>query len=312
MKFLFLFLFISTIAGAGQFMPPNDLWRQDCLTCKPFNQMTQDLFNRIVEAGKKSYQANADSNGERLVVNPLWSDSTVNADCCRGCVQGEVTVNMYGGMARRAEMNPEGFALVLGHELSHAYGGQPYYPNSDRMSAEGQSDYEGAKTAYAKIAALVPELQQDFDADTFIKDACARSQNPKTCEHSLTGGLSLGTLLATLSGDPAPQYETPDQTKVSRTETSYPKTTQCRLDTYFAGTFGNPRPACWFKSTGTEPTPTPYPTPYPTPFPTPNPTPNPTPAPTPEPSPWPTPWPTDPWDPWGNDDWNWPWPTWPW
>lgn len=301
MKILFLLMFLSFGAKAGQFMPANDLWREDCLTCMPLNQMSQELFNKIVDAGRKAYAKNADSNGEKLVINALWSDSTVNANCCRGCTSGTVEVNMYGGMARRAEMNPEGFALVLGHELSHAYGGQPYYPNSDRMSAEGQSDYEGAKTAYARIAALVPELNDNIDVSDFIEKACQGRDD--SCRHSLSGGMSLGTLLATLSGDPAPQYETPDPTVVNKTLTSYPKTTQCRLDTYLLGTLNKDRPACWFKN-GSDPTPTPNPTP--TPAPTPNPTPNPDPEPR-DPWDWPEyPWPDfplpDPWD----------WPEWPW
>lgn len=249
MRYLLLFvsLLFSTFGLCGQFMPPNNLDQEDCINCFNSNGMTEDLFNRIVDAGRVAYAENAQNNSEKLVINNLWSDSTVNANCCRGCTYGQVTVNMYGGMARRAEINPEGFALVLGHELSHAYGGEPYYPNSDRMSAEGQSDYEGARTAYRKIAALVPELNIDFEPSEYIKNQC---NGDKQCEHSLVGGLALGTLLARLSGNVQPSYETPDTSVVWRTETSYPKTTQCRLDTYRAGTLNLERPSCWFKKPG--------------------------------------------------------------
>jgi hypothetical protein len=195
---------------------------EDCLTCESFsaNPVTQDLFKKIVEAGKKAYAAEAATNGERLVINAKWTDSTVNADCCRGCTAGQVTVNMYGGLARRSEVTPEGFALVLGHELSHAYGGTPYIDVGSRMSAEGQSDYEGAKTAFYRIAALVPELRKEADFSDTIKNACKGKVGDANvdCMHDLSGGLSLGHLLSVLSGDSKPAYETPD-------------TTQCRVDT---------------------------------------------------------------------------------
>lgn len=300
---LSLFFISPIVAKTNTFMPENDLWRQDCVNCFNANGMDQQLFTKIIEAGKKGYAENARQNGEQLVINNKWTDSTVNADCCRGCEYGKVIVNMYGGMARRSEMNPEGFALVLGHELSHAYGGTPYIEAENRMSAEGQSDYEGARTAYRKIAAYVPELKQDLSYDEYVGQLCAQKTGDdfKDCVHGLAGGQALGNLLATLSGEPVPSYQTPDQTRVSRTETSYPATVQCRLDTYLVGTLNRPRPACWFKASATDPNPTPEPTSVPTP--------EPTSFPTPEPTPWPEP--NDPWQ-WPTWDWPWDWPTWPW
>jgi hypothetical protein len=237
------------MAFAGNFMPENDLNLQDCLTCETAKGgVTREVFNKIVEAGKKAYAAEAKNNNEKLVINALWFNSTVNANCCRGCKTNEVTVNMYGGLARRSEVTPEGFALVLSHELNHAYGGTPYYPDSDRMSAEGQADYAGAKEAYYRLAKLVPELRKDIDAGSFIKEKCATNPNRIDCEHALLAGLSLGELLSVLSNEKKPQYETPDPTIVKETLTSYPDTVQCRVDTYLAGALNKERPACWFNS----------------------------------------------------------------
>lgn len=310
-------LFISHGAFAnGKFMPENDLWREDCgATCFNSNGMTKEIFDKILAAGQKAYDPYAQKNGERLVINNKWTDSTVNADCCRGCEAGKVIVNMYGGMARRNEINFEGFALVLGHELNHAYGGAPYYPGSDQMSAEGQSDYEGARTAYRKIAALVPELKKDISYEDYVGQLCAgkTGEEFKDCVHSLEGGKALGNLLAVLSGEGVPSYQTPDTSRVSQTETSYPRTVQCRVDTYLAGTLNKSRPACWFYDPNPNPTPTPQPTPtpWPTDYPTPNPTPNPTPFPTPNPTPEPKcHWCWECWT-WHCDDfgspWDWPW-----
>jgi len=253
-KLLVIFVsFSSTVAFAQSkdtFMPDNDLWKQDSFEASN-GGITQTVFNKIVAAGKKAYAENARQNNEALVINALWTDATVNANCCRGCEPGKVIVNMYGGLARRSEITPEGFALVLGHELSHAYGGAPYIEEAERMSAEGQADYQGARTAYKKLAALVPDLKKDISVDDSIKEFCKdkTGEDLKDCIHSLSGGMSLGKLLSTLSGDGPVSYQTPDPTVVDETLTSYPSTTQCRVDTYLAGTLNKDRPACWFKPT---------------------------------------------------------------
>jgi hypothetical protein len=241
-------------ANISKFMPENNLGDSDCVYCESLSErpVTEAVFNKIIEAGKKAYAARAKTNKEKLVINNKWLDKTVNADCSR--YNGIVTVNMYGGLARRDEITPEGFALVLSHELNHAYGGAPFYTNSDRMSGEGQADYMSTKDAYAKIAALVPELQQDITTDSFVLNTCTKTYGNQTnnkyrdCLHALEGGKALANLLAVLNGDTVANYETPDPTVVKKTITTYPATTQCRLDSYLLGELNKPRPACWFKN----------------------------------------------------------------
>lgn len=244
-------LFCSGVAQAKNFMPENDLWRQDCLECESISPVNQEVFNKIIDAGKKAYASNAKNNDESIVINALWTDSTVNANCSR--VGNKVTVNMYGGLARRQEMNAEGFALVLCHELGgHAYGGYPYVQFWNKMSAEGQSDYMATKECFAKIAALVPELKTTHDSyNEFSQNKCSKvfgnSSKYYNCINGAEGALSLGSLLAVLNKEAIPKFETPDSTVVQETELSYPATTQCRLDTYWNGLLNLSRPACWFK-----------------------------------------------------------------
>lgn len=252
LKALALGFVVSVLVSCGSethgFVPDNELWREDCLNCESVSlaPVTQELFVKIVEAGKKAYASNAKANYETLIINAKWTDPTVNANCLRS--GGKVTVNMFGGLARRSEITPQGFALVLSHELGHAYGGTPYVNWWNKMSAEGQSDWMATKDGYRKIAALVPELSQTPSTDPFVKKACKGKTGTAfiDCIHSLDGGNSLGALLAVLSEEPIPNYETPDPTVVTKTELSYPKTVQCRLDTYFAGTLNLARPKCWF------------------------------------------------------------------
>ena len=242
MKFIIvLLLILSSQLFAQSFMPENDLWKEDGLFNKS-NGMTRELFEEIVQAGMDAYKPIADANSEKLVINARWDDATVNANCSRWW--GTVTINMYGGLARRDEVNPEGFALVLCHELGHAYGGYPYIQAWRKMSAEGQSDYYGSKECLKKIYPLLKrQLQPEYVSD-FTRENCGADED---CLLSLSAGKGLGDLLSKLKNDPEPEYETPDETVVEQTQLSYPETVQCRLDTYFHGALSLDRPLCWFK-----------------------------------------------------------------
>lgn len=229
------------------FVEDNDLWMEDDINSKA--GITKEMFNKVVAMGLEIYKPIATENNEKLTINPNWSDSTVNADCSR--YYGRVTVNMYGGLARRSEVTPEGFALVLCHELGHAYGGIPYInKGQDDLSAEGQSDYYGAKDCLRKI---LPKLEMPaVTATAYTERRCQElgtqdSIEYKLCIRQLDAAMSLGKLLAVLKEEPIPSFETPDLTVVEETETSYPATTQCRMDTYHNGSLMLERPRCWFK-----------------------------------------------------------------
>ena len=242
--FIFLVTLLSFNAfSKTSFMPENNLWQEDCLYCKSVNGVDQAVFEKIIDIAKNIYQPLADSNKETLTINKNWEDPTVNANCMR--YNGEVTINMYGGLARRSEVTAEGFTLVLCHELSHAYGGAPYIRPSTKMSAEGQADYMATFECAKKVFQEMNPQGLGMEPTQYMIDSC---QGSRPCLSSLVGGQSLGNLLSVLSNDPTPDYQTPDPTIVPKTLTSYPETTQCRLDTYFAGALRLKRPACWFKN----------------------------------------------------------------
>jgi len=222
-----------------QSWPENNLWMEDGFLN---GDVTEDVFNEIINISKELYAPIAEQWKEELVINALWDDSTVNANANRDG-KGWTEVNMYGGLARRAEVLPEGFALVLCHELSHLYGGAPYIDVPRKMSAEGQSDYMGAGWCLRNVAQKM-SVKGNFIVTDYMKKKCA---NGETCIRQLAAGVSLGTLLARMNGEGAPNLETPDNSVVRKTNTSYPKTTQCRLDTYHNGALGLDRPLCWYK-----------------------------------------------------------------
>lgn len=242
-----LLLSFSAIAQSHHFMEENDLWLED----QPFkrnSELTQEVFNRIIDIADSIYQPIAKAQNESLTINRRWDDSTVNANCSR--FFGYVTVNMYGGLARRDEITPDGFAMVLCHELGHAYGGKPYTSVWQQLSAEGQSDYYGAKECHYKIMEELKLEGVEPLLTGFMEDTCNEKYNKgnkEWCLRGLAAGQSLGHLLSVVKEQPIPDYETPDLTEVPQTLTSYPDTVQCRLDTYLRGVLGQERPRCWFK-----------------------------------------------------------------
>ena len=222
-----------------QFAPDNSLHLEDTLEK---SSAGEEVFNEIIDVARDLYLPYAEERGERLIFNKRWEDSTVNASMSRSW--GTVSVNMYGGLYRRPEVTPEAFALVVCHELGHAYGGVPYLRSSSKISAEGQADYYGAGECLKKVMAVVEVSHEASSMELPYADAVCDNGD---CIRGLKAGLGLGTLLQVLMEQPPLSYETPDQTIVTRTELSYPRTAQCRLDTYRAGTLDQPRPACWFK-----------------------------------------------------------------
>ncbi len=232
------------------FVEDNDLWKEDDINAK--SGITKEVFEKVIAAGLKIYKPIATANNESLSIKNNWDDATVNANCSR--YFGSVTINMYGGLARREEVNMEGFALVLCHELGHAYGGRPYISDWQKMSAEGQSDYYGTHDCLRKVLPTLwaEEGKEDGFVEAYPETKCAEvfganSADYAMCLRQLSGSQSLGNLLAAIKQEPVPSFETPDQTVVEETNLSYPATIQCRVDTYHNGTLNMDRPKCWFK-----------------------------------------------------------------
>lgn len=256
MKYLFLFLFTFSLnAETVFFMPENQLSKQDT---KEEANISKELFNKIIDTAIVEYEEVTKEFGDTLTVNAKWEDSTVNASA--GRFFKWATLNFYGGLARRKEVTPGGFTLVVCHELGHLYGGTPYIREWGKLSAEGQADYYGVKECMHKV---LQHIEEDFYTPTeYMLESCEKETNlndnsngnsneeiavDEMCVRKLLSGQSVGDLFASMKSEEAPQYETPDETVVEKTILSYPETIQCRLDTYFNATKNLERPACWFK-----------------------------------------------------------------
>ncbi|MES2855187.1 MAG: hypothetical protein V4692_04965 [Bdellovibrionota bacterium] len=209
--------------------------------------ISEATFNAVIDAAEKIYKPIFKSKGANFVVVRKWSDGTVNAYAEQSGTEWKVS--MFGGLARHPETTPDGFAEVVCHEIGHHLAGMPKYGGANSWAAvEGQSDYYATLKCMHKIIAELPEwpTMLPTEVDPMVTERCNQAwpeneTKQKICVRSSYGGLALSRLLASLNSEAVPNFNTPDKSKVGRTNENHPKG-QCRLDTYFAGAVCNVDP----------------------------------------------------------------------
>lgn len=227
LTFLFLLLFHNTLL-AHQFLPENDLHLED----QHFlSNLTEDDFDWVMGEISYLYAPIVAKMGARLVIDGDWYDSTVNAYAYQN--GNTWVVQMFGGMARRPEVNIQAFALIVCHELGHHLAGFPAYSGS-WASSEGQSDYFSTMVCGRKFFSTIRDDVEYLNATAIriCKEAYDGSKR-RTCYHVLKGASGLSSLLSNMSGERS-SFDTPSTSRVSRTNTSHPSA-QCRLDTMVSG-----------------------------------------------------------------------------
>lgn len=210
----------------------------------PQPMMTQALFNTITDQVVSAHSAYVASLGGKLTGEKDWLNPEVNAYANQS--GSSWIIHMYGGLARRKEVTPDGFALVACHEVGHHLGGFPTYPSPDTWAAvEGQADYWGARScakriwrnAYKVNARRAQEIRQAHVLPMGVAENCDKvysnvgKNDVNLCLRISAAGQSLANLLAALEGSRAPNYDTPDPSSVDSTDPNHPAA-QCRLDTY--------------------------------------------------------------------------------
>lgn len=217
------------------YLPENDLWQED--TFNNNNSITEQSFSQIIDSVTRFYFPLATGQGATLTIVKRWTDSTVNAYAQQSGKTWMVT--MYGGLARRPEVTPDGFAMVVCHELGHHFGGFPFYGDGEWAATEGQADYFATHVCAKKIWADQAEENARYRTlvPESVKAACdgvySAEKAQDICYRTAKAGLSLATLNSVSSGRP-PRFDTPDQRRVTTTYTKHPNG-QCRLDTYYQG-----------------------------------------------------------------------------
>lgn len=229
----------ASFTAFGSILPPNDLHLEDNL--EMVANMTEEEFKDIIEGVISLYREPAAAQGATLKVNAMWTNSTVNASAQQ--MGKNWIINMYGGLARRDEVTPDGFAMVVCHELGHHFAGFAFKGQSWAAN-EGQSDYFATHACARRVWGKQSDVNAKFRTSVgeFEKSKCDEAHTEQAdkdlCYRTSAAGLSLATLLSKLGNSGEPKFDTPDAKTVVRTNDNHPAA-QCRLDTYFQAALCN-------------------------------------------------------------------------
>ena len=221
----------DTVGREVIFMPENDLHLEDGFF---LSSMSQSEFNSVINKLTNAYSSVVANLGANLKIIGNWRDNTVNAYAYQKGAYWYVDI--FGGLARRPELSPDGLALVVCHELGHHLGGFPDYVG-EWASSEGQSDYFSTQACAKKIWGGETSNNRrayengSYSAVKFCEQSLISDSKVPLCVRTVDASMGLASLLGG-GGNFSPLR--PDKTEVRRTKTSHPNA-QCRLDTYAQG-----------------------------------------------------------------------------
>jgi hypothetical protein len=226
--------------GLEGFLPENDLRIET--NAKRFGGITEEQFNSVIDIYEALYTPIVKEQGGNLQIVRNWNDGTVNAYAQQ--IGTTWRVSMFGGLARHETITPDGFALVVCHEIGHHIGGAPRKVSpwsSPWASNEGQADYFATLKCLRRAWETDnnEEIVRKMDVPASLAKACGEqhlwNQDYYMCVRGGMAGMSVSKLFQALgSTGPEPKFETPDTRVVTRTNDNHPAY-QCRLDTYFQG-----------------------------------------------------------------------------
>ncbi|MDD2805561.1 MAG: hypothetical protein PHV33_08405 [Elusimicrobiales bacterium] len=228
----------AAASDCAGFLPPNNL--KIPVDSPMARGISEAQFNEVMDTIEKIYKPIVAARGGQLVLKRLWTDATVNASAQQS--GKSYILNMYGGLARHETITQDGMALVACHELGHHLGGAPKTGGwNPWASNEGQSDY----FANLKCLRLVfsDKASKSFTAlsegDEVAGQGCeamySSDEDRAVCYRAAMAGKSVAYLFKALRNETVtPRYDTPSATVVTTMMSAHPPT-QCRMDTYLAG-----------------------------------------------------------------------------
>lgn len=205
--------------------------------------MDEAEFKSILAKIQSAYEARVSAHGGRLQISGDWRSETLNAGAQQ--MFGSWKVQITGGLARRPELTPDGFALIVCHELGHHLGGFAFARADNPFggvwaASEGQSDYFATQVCTRKIWGADSQINAGFrsKATPIMKQKCnsvwSTAPEQDLCYRVLVATDSMITTMATLMKKPIPQFDTPDMSEVTATLGTHPPV-QCRMDTSMQG-----------------------------------------------------------------------------
>lgn len=225
-----------TIDGKEGFLPENNLKISE----KSRTGITEEQFHSVIDKVEGIYApiVASEPSAPTLKVVRNWTDGTVNAYAQQ--IGKEWRVSMFGGLARHETITPDGFALVVCHELGHHIGGAPRKISpwaSPWASNEGQSDYFATLKCLRRVwnDENNAEVISSMEIPKELSEKCEGTEDAPLCIRGGMAGMSVSKLFQSLYSEAnAPKFETPSSKVVTKTDDNHPAT-QCRLDTYFQG-----------------------------------------------------------------------------
>lgn len=239
--FVGMFLLASQWASATT-MPLNHLDLQD--NPRVLYNISPVMFRQLIDQVVTTFSPVVRAHGGDLRVNYLWDNRTVNASAQR--TGNQWILNMYGGLARRKEITPDGFSMVVCHELGHHLGGYPFkrtvYEGNAWAADEGQADYFATQTCARAIWGrdYQANAAHRYTVDPVAKAACDHSYQYQVqrdlCYRTADAGQSLANLLNMLEDATRPVVygKASNAVRVPETFPDHPAA-QCRLETFLNG-----------------------------------------------------------------------------
>jgi hypothetical protein len=205
--------------------------------------LTEAEYNAVIDKVANVYSPIVRRYGGVLQVERLWQSDTVNAGTLRRNDGKTWVLNLYGGFARHPDITPDGYMLVICHEIGHHIGGAPkkvYDSGISWSSTEGQADYFATLKCLRRVLRKDDNitLMQDVSVPEGIRTECQRSFPVATdaalCMRTAIAGMSVARVNAAIREIPAPDIDVTDSTIVAGTINDHP-VPQCRLNTYYQG-----------------------------------------------------------------------------
>jgi hypothetical protein len=238
-RFFPLFLFASFAVHSSP-LPPNNL---SIPVSEKNAGLSERQFHQVIDRVEAVYRPLIEREGRRLSINRLWESTIVNAGTLpRG---KEIIINLHGGYARHALATEDNFALVICHELGHHYGALPKKTNEQGQSiwasTEGQADYYATLKCLRKVFEKEDNLavMAGVEIPRLVKEKCdvfPLDSERAICQRTSLAGLSTAKISAAVAAASTISFDKPDTTIVEKTFEAHPRP-QCRLDTYFRGSF---------------------------------------------------------------------------
>lgn len=232
--------YTCTPDGSKGIVPENDM--NIPFNAKSTYNLDETQFNAVIDKVEAIYAPIISQAGAELNVMRNWEDGTVNAYASRS--GNTWNVAMFGGLARHETVTPDGFALVVCHELGHHIGGAPKKSGwfGTWATNEGQADYFATLKCLRRVFRAEGnsnEVVAQMTVPASVVEACNDQWSDETdrmiCQRGAMAGMSVSRLFQALRNSTTePDFNTPDSNVVSRTNHNHPAY-QCRLDTYYQG-----------------------------------------------------------------------------